>query len=446
MKASARSLAVHILDRMDETGLFAETLLDDVLSSDVLTDVHDRRLLTEIVYGTLRMRGRIDWVIARFYRGDPSGMEVSVRNILRTALYQLFFTERIPAFAIVNEAVKLAKAVCPAASGLVNAVLRNVIRKRQEIVYPDIRQNPADHIAIVHSHPLWLVQRWIAWIGVEATLAFCRANNQVPPLTVRVNRLKGTREDVKQRLQRDGFTLEETGVSPDGLRLSHAGLSVRETLSHREGRLQVQDEASQLVARLLEPGRGENILDACAGVGVKTSHLAEMIQNQGAITAIDVSQTKLNLLLENARRLGITIITACAKDFRDESGEALTGKFDRVLLDVPCSGLGTLRRNPEIKWRIAPADLQHQADVQQSLLDRAAACLKPGGRLVYSTCSVMQEENEMVIGDLLARHPEFRCIRPPALIPPSMLTAEGFFRTRPDLHGADGFFGAVLQC
>ncbi len=257
MKESARSLAVHILNRIDQAGLFAEPLLDQALSSGALTDAHDRRLLTEIVYGTLRMRGRIDWVIARFYKGDPETMDGGVRNILRTALYQFFFTDRIPAFAIVDEAVKLVKTVHPTASGLINAILRNVIRREKEIFWPQIEQDPAVHISVCHSHPLWLVKQWIVLFGLQETLDICSANNEIPPLSVRVNRLRGTREEVMLRLQESGFNVTETQFSPDGLVLTYPATSVRDTFSYKEGQIQVQDEASQLAARLLDPRPGK---------------------------------------------------------------------------------------------------------------------------------------------------------------------------------------------
>lgn len=445
MKESARSLAVDILNRIDQAGLFAEPLLDQTLSQGALTDVHDRRLLTEIVYGTLRMRGRIDWVIAFFYKGDPASMDSGVRNILRTALYQSFFTDRIPAFAIVDEAVKLVKATHPTASGLVNAILRNVIRKEKEIPWPQIEEDPAVHISVVHSHPLWLVKRWLASFGPEETLDLCRANNEIPPLSIRVNRLRANREEVMQHLQRSGFTVREAEYSPDGLALTHPAIPVRDTFSYKEGQIQVQDEASQLVARLLDPRPGEKILDACAGAGVKASHLAEIMQNQGAVMAVDISRQKVKALRENAERLGIAIIAPLVRDLREDPGEAFRVAFDGILLDVPCSGLGTLRRNPEIKWRIAAEDLHRHAVLQKRLLGVAAGCLRQGGRLVYSTCSVMPEENEDVIADFLFRHGDFVCIRPPAFIPQSMVTEQGFFKTRPDRHGTDGFFGAVLM-
>ncbi|MFH1079980.1 MAG: 16S rRNA (cytosine(967)-C(5))-methyltransferase RsmB [Pseudomonadota bacterium] len=445
MKKSARSLAVHILNRIDQAGLFAEPLLDQALSRNVLTDVHDRRLLTEIVYGTLRMRGRIDWVIARFYKGDPATMNGGVRNILRTALYQFFFTDRIPTFAIVDEAVKLVKATYPAASGLVNAVLRNVIRKKKDIPWPPIEEDPAVHISVVHSHPLWLVKQWLASFGFEETMDLCKANNEIPPLNVRVNRLKAIRAEVMLHLQRSGFAVRKTEYSPDGLVLAHAAKPVRETMSYREGQIQIQDEASQLVARLLDPMPGEKILDACAGAGGKSSHIAEIMQNQGTVTAADISRQKIKTLRENTERLGIVIVEPFVGDLQDDPGETFRGAFDGILLDVPCSGLGTLRRNPEIKWRIAPEDLHRHADVQKRLLAVAAECLRQGGRLVYSTCSVMPEENEAIIANFLSRHRDFRCIHPPAVIPLPMVTEQGYFKTRPDRHGTDGFFGAILQ-
>ena len=445
MKETPRSLAVSILNRVDRAGLFAEPLLDRCLSRNILTDDRDRRLLTEIVYGTLRMRGRIDGIIARLYRGDPNAMETGVKNILRTALYQVLYTERIPPFAVVDEAVKIAKRFHPAGAGLVNAVLRNAIRRKGGAAEPGLSKDPEAHISQVHSHPPWLVKRWIGLFGVEGALALCRANNQVPPLTVRVNRLKASRAKALEDLARDGFDARETAFSADGIVLSGHGASLREAESWREGRIQIQDEASQLVAALVDPQPGERILDACAGVGVKTSHLAERMGNRGSIAALDVSGEKLKALDGNMRRLGVGIVKTAVRDLTEQRGDPKEGGFDRVLLDVPCSGLGTLRRNPEIKWRLAPAEAKRNASLQGRLLERAADLLKPGGVLVYSTCTILPEENEDVVAAFLSRRGDFRPAGLPDSIPPGMRSAEGFFKTRPDLHGTDGFFGAILR-
>jgi 16S rRNA (cytosine967-C5)-methyltransferase len=445
MKETPRSLAVDILNRIDEAGLFAEPLLDQALSGDRLTNIHDRHLLTEIVYGTLRKRGRIDGIIARFYKGDMAGMETGVKNILRTAVYQLLFTDRIPPFAIVNEAVKIAKISHRASSGLVNAILRNIIRQPENIPGPDFSKYPAAHISQVHSHPLWLVERWLKQFGPEETLAICRANNDIPPLSVRINRLKTTREPVMADLGQSVFETRKTAFSPDGLILSGGAVSLRETPSYREGHLQIQDEASQLITCLVDPKPGMAVLDACAGAGIKTSHLAERMQNRGRILALDRSGQKLKALRANMKRLGITIVETSIKDVSEDPDDALPGAFDRVLVDVPCSGLGTLRRNPEIKWRIRPADIDDFSFLQKRLLDQAARCLKRGGTLVYSTCTLTPEENETVIRDFLSRSGDFHLENPPDFVPASMVTEEGFFKTRPDLHGTDGFFGAILR-
>ena len=445
MKETPRSLAVDILNRIDEAGLFAEPLLDQALSGDRLTNIHDRHLLTEIVYGTLRKRGRIDGIIARFYKGDMASMETGVKNILRTAVYQLLFTDRIPPFAIVNEAVKIAKISHQASSGLVNAILRNIIRRQEHITDPDFSKNPAAHISQVHSHPLWLVERWLKQFGPEETLAICRANNDIPPLSVRINSLKTTRESVMADLGQSVFETRKTTFSPDGLILSGGAVPLRETPSYREGHFQIQDEASQLITCLVDPKPGMTVLDACAGAGIKTSHLAERMQNRGRILALDRSGQKLKALRVNMKRLGITMVETSIKDVSEDPDDALPGDFDRVLVDVPCSGLGTLRRNPEIKWRIRPADIDDFSSLQKKLIDQAARCLKRGGILVYSTCTITPEENETVIRDFLSRFADFHLENPPDLVPASMVTEEGFFKTRPDLHTTDGFFGAILR-
>ncbi len=445
MKETPRSLAVAILNRVDRAGLFAEPLLDRCLSRNILANDRDRRLLTQLVYGTLRMRGRIDGIIARLYRGDMGAMETGVKNILRTALYQLLFMDRIPGFAVVDEAVKIAKRSHPAGAGLVNAILRNALRQKGTAAEPGLSEDPEAHISQVHSHPLWLVRRWIGLFGVEGALALCRADNEIPPATVRVNRLKASRAKVLEDLVRDGFDARETAHSADGIVLSGHGAALRETESWREGRIQIQDEASQLVACLVDPQRGERILDACAGAGVKTSHLAERMGNRGSIAAFDLSGEKLKALDGNMKRLGIGIVKAAVRDLTEERDDPKEGGFDRVLLDVPCSGLGTLRRNPEIRWRLAPAEVERNASLQGRLLERAADLLKPGGILVYSTCTILPEENEDVISDFLCRRGDFQSAGLPDSIPPGMRSAEGFFKTRPDLHGTDGFFGAVLR-
>lgn len=464
---SPREIAVAILDRIDRTGGYAEPLLDAAISSEPHLGTHDRGLLTELVYGTLRMRGRMDWIVARLYKGNAADLKPPLPNILRTGLYQILFTDRIPPFAAVNEAVVIAKRECPAAAGLVNALLRNAIREKDGMVWPDMARDPGKAISICHSHPRWLVERWLDLYGIDETIAICKANNTVPPLTLRVNRLKASRDEAIASLATDGIAAERTRWSPDGLSLSGSAAGLRETSAFRDGLIRFQDEASQLVARLVAPQPGKRVLDLCSGWGGKTMHLAALMHNRGELTAVDLHPGKLKLLAAEALRLGVTITAihagdaaALPRDFRHA--------FDRVLLDAPCSGLGTLRRNPEIRWRISPSAPEAAASLQKRLLESASACVKPGGRLVYSVCTLTPEENASVVEVLRAKGRDLRLSEerggdasiPPAPsgedapqggfrhvspeVPPELVSDDGFFRTFPHRHGMDGFFAAVF--
>jgi len=439
---SPRKLAVEILNRIDQKGAHAEPLLDAALSGTGIQNPQDRGLLTELVYGTLRMRGRLDWIVGRLYRGDDAALETPVQNILRTGLYQILFTDRIPPFAAVNEAVGIAKKVCPSAAGLVNAILRNALREKESIAWPDMAKDPGRAIAVLHSHPRWLVERWLDEYGIDETIAICRTNNSIPPLAVRVNGLKTSREQAIATLAAEGITAEKARFSPDGIILPTPAAGLRETAAFRDGLIRVQDEASQLVARLVAPRPGERILDLCAGGGGKTLHMAALMENRGEVIAVDLHPDKLRLLTAEAGRLGVTIVETLPGDAA-RTPEVFHGAFDRVLLDAPCSGLGTLRRNPEIRWRIVPMDLKKCLQIQRHLLRGAADCVKPGGRLVYCVCATTPEENEAVAADLLAARPGFKRI-PPGGIPPELIGADGFFRTFPHRHNTDGFFGAVF--
>ena len=445
MPRNARKLAVDILNRIDESGAHAEPLLNAALSGTAFKDSHDRGLLTELVYGTLRTRGRLDWIIGQIYRGDETGLETAVRNILRTGIYQLEFTDRIPPFAAVNEAVAIARKGCPAASGLVNAILRNFLRKKDAIAWPAMAKDPGKAISVLHSHPRWLVERWLDTYGIDETIAICQSNNAIPPLTLRVNSLKASRDQAIAALAREGVAAAPAPFSPDGLALAAPAPGLRDTTCYKAGLIRIQDEASQLISFLVAPEPGEQVLDLCAGTGGKTLHLAALMKNCGRITAVDLHSEKLRQLQEEAARLGVTITEMQAADAAD-TPEAYRRAFDRVLLDAPCSGLGTLRRNPEIRWRLAPADLEKCKQIQERLLMSAADCVKPGGRLIYSVCTVTPEENEAVIEGFLSGRRDFTLMPPSAVrgIPPALLDETGFFRTFPHRHGTDGFFGAVF--
>ncbi|NLN59681.1 MAG: 16S rRNA (cytosine(967)-C(5))-methyltransferase RsmB [Deltaproteobacteria bacterium] len=442
--ASPRGLVVHLLDRIEREGAFAESLLDVYLTTNLQNDEKNRRLVTQVLFGTLRMRGYLDWIISCFYRGSFAAMDDGLKNILRAALYQMFFLDRIPSYAAVNEAVAMTEARFRGRGGLVNAILRHAIRGKDAMDLPDRDRDLPLYVSVVHAHPKWLVETWLKRFGEEETIRLCAAGNTTPPVTVRVNTLKTSRREVLEEMQASGIDAVAAGYSPDGVRIIHSSLPARYTPWFKEGKIQFQDEGSQLISRFLDPKPSENILDLCSGTGGKTTHLAALMGGAGRIVALDNRQGKLDALRDMARRMGVSCIETLCRDGRGHPPEGMAGHFDRVLVDAPCSGLGTLRRNPEIKWRLVPGDIAPLADLQFGLLEGAARYLKKGGCLVYSTCSLLPEENEDNVRAFLARHPEFRLDLPPITIHSDCLDRDGCLRTLPHLHDMDGFFAARL--
>lgn len=445
MKKTVRHQAVEILTRVSQSDAFAGDLLDSCLEKKNLSQTADGRLLTHLVYGVLRMRGHLDWILTRLYRGNYPKMEENIKNILRTGLYQLSFSDRLPSFAVVDEAVKIARLVHPAAGGLVNAVLRSYLRGPGPWSFPDGNTNPAEYIAAFHSHPLWLVEEWLNVFGRKETEELCAANNELPPLTIRVNRLKSGRRELKEKLTGEDFQAEETPFSPDGIRLSSSSQPVHKTLFFTRGLFRLQDEASQLISYLVNPRKGQKILDACAGSGGKTTHLAALMENKGLLVTMDRDTEKLVQLQNDAARMGITIIETAGVDLQDPLSAQYQNTFDTVLVDAPCSGTGTLRRNPEIKWRLKPSDINRHAETQQSILQNAAAAVSKNGFLVYCTCSLLPQENDMVARRFLAACPHFYLLPPESPAVQGLTDRRGFFRTYPHRHSMDGFFGAVFR-
>jgi 16S rRNA (cytosine967-C5)-methyltransferase len=445
MKKTIRHLAVDILDQVQNKKYFAGELLDDYLEKNGLSGTADGRLLSHLIYGVLRFQGHLDWILAKLYRGDWSKLEESLKNVLRVALFQLKFSDRLPAFAVIDEAVKVAKNINPARSGLINAVLRNYQRRGNEISFPSWEKTPAEYIAAFHSHPLWLVNSWIEIFGLKDTQALCAANNKMPPLTARVNTLKISRDELQLKIAKAGFESTATTISPDGLIINKAVQPIQKTIFFQEGCIRLQDEAAQLISYLVSPQRTESILDICAGTGGKTTHLAAIQENDGRILAVDYDINKIEELKKETTRLGISIITENHADLTVGLPESLKEKFDHVLVDAPCSGLGTLRRNPEIKWRTAAADLVYFARKQNIILQNASFAVRKGGRIIYCTCSLLPQENENVIDNFLRSNPDFSSCLPPKSIHPQLVDPHGYFKSYPHSHNMDGFFGVILK-
>ena len=430
----AREAAARVLERVEADASFADAALETELTSRRL-DIRDAALATELAYGTLRWQRYLDWILAPHSRRRLESLDPPVRVLLRMTAYQIAFLERVPAFAAVNDAVTLAPRA-PGVSAFVNAVLRSFTRRGAREREPAPPRDPSEALAARCSFPTWIAERWVARYGRDDAEALMRALNERPPLTLRANRLRITRDALGRRLaDEDGLDWRPTRLAPEGLVVGPGG-APGEWRAFADGSFAVQDEASMLIARLLAPEPGSTVADVCAAPGTKTTHLAELMDNRGRVLAFDREPARLARVGEAAARLGVSII-----DPREGPVEALAPGFrdacDGVLVDAPCSNLGVLRRNPEVKWRRRPSDVALASRRQSEILAAAAAMVRPGGRLVYATCSLEPEENDDVARAFLAAKPGFR-VEPPEDFP-LPLGPDGWLRCLPHRHGTDGF-------
>ncbi|NIS60188.1 MAG: 16S rRNA (cytosine(967)-C(5))-methyltransferase RsmB [Proteobacteria bacterium] len=438
-------MALDILIRAGARRGHPDNLLDRAFKKHrSLTDL-DRAFVTELVYGTLRWQGKIDWIIARFSNFKIERIERVILLILRLGVYQLLYLTKTPHHAAVNESVILAKKLRHReAAGFVNALLRRIIREGGPAGRIKVEGASQEILAVEQAFPLWAVKKlWNCW-GEAETKAFCQASNQIAPLTLRVNTLKIERPRLMSRLRKQGLSVSPTGFSPDGILLEDS-LPVSKIPLLESGYYQIQDEAAQLITDLVGPQPGENILDACAAPGTKTTHLAQRMKNRGKIYALDIDGTGLRLLRESCRKMGIRNVAALKQDATQPISLSKRMEFDAILVDAPCTGWGTIRRNPDIKWRTDHEAIDRLASLQKKILGNVATLLRKGGRMVYSTCTVYGEENEGVIDAFIEgkRHFFLDSGRFPIFLE-TLLDDRGFLRTMPHRHSMDGFFGARL--
>ncbi|MEI6206451.1 MAG: 16S rRNA (cytosine(967)-C(5))-methyltransferase RsmB [Desulfuromonadales bacterium] len=442
--ANPRQAACETLLRIEKQGGFADRLIDSELSCGELSGP-DRSLYAELVFGVLRRRGTLDHILLQLLEKPLPELDPQALVILRTGLYQLTCLNRIPESAAVNEAVNLAKLITPRTSGLINAVLRNYLRRRDTITFPEITSNPATAIAARHSQPKWLVEQWLEQLGVCETQRLAEVSSEQPPLTLRVNTLRSNRDELLQEFAITGIEAAPCRFSPDGIILAGRH-NISSLPGFDTGLFVVQDESSQLAVQLLGVEPGERIWDACCAPGGKSCHIAQLMDDRGELIATDISRSKLTLVQDSVRRLGINSVSTAISDLH-QPGTFPDGYFDRILLDAPCSGLGVIRRNPEAKWRLFSGDITRLAAVQKTLLRNASDRLKPGGTLLYSTCSTSEAENELVVEDFLSHHPDFVLENLNELFPAwsDLFAFYGMFRVWPHRHGMDGFFAARIR-
>jgi 16S rRNA (cytosine967-C5)-methyltransferase len=428
--------AFEILRRVEE-GAYASVLL--AAKEDELKP-QDRALCHELVMGVLRRQLWLDHLTQHYTKRDVAQLDMPVRLILRLGLYQLRFLSRIPASAAVNESVKLVRlARLRSADTFVNAVLRRATREPEVDPASNIL-DPIERLSVVTSHPRWLIERWIVAFGVEEAEALARANNEPAPVAFRVVRTRARDADVIRQLQDAGAVLVASDVVPGAWRII-AGTHLLGELA-KAGKVYLQDEASQMVAAVVGARDGERVLDLCSAPGSKTSQIADLSDDSALIVACDLHEHRVRTVVSTAKLQELTSIQCVVVDglqplpFSDSC-------FDRILLDAPCSGTGTLRRNPEIRWRISPADIADLARRQKQLLFNTARAVKPRGHLVYSTCSVEPDENEDVVQTFLENNESFTLTK--LAVDRSLLTPSGAARTWPHREGTDGFFICAFE-
>ena len=434
-----RGLAVKILNRVERTDAYLEKLLDNEMRNTELNG-QDKALLYEIVHGVIRWMGRLDWILNGFYKGQFSKAIPNLKNGLRVALYQILFLDRVPDHAVVNEAVEFVKKLQgQKPADLTNAILRNIIRNKTGIRYPDPEEDLPGYLSAYYSHPSWMVKRYLSRFGRKDTEELLAANNEKPYLTLKINALKTNPQEFKELLNSVNLKFNSGKYLPEFFQLQNlTNITAWEYFTH--GYFNVQDESAGLACRMLDAKAGMKVLDLCAAPGGKTAYIAGLIQDQGEIIALDRYESRLKIMRKNMERLGIN----CVKTKEVNALEYEGNKFDRILADVPCLGSGTLSKKPDIKWKKDLLDLKRITELQYSLLEKAASLLKEDGIVVYSTCSIEPEENGEIVKKFLNNHPEFKLQNAAEIFPKELVDENGCVQTLPHIHHMDGAFAAKL--
>lgn len=449
MPKTARQIALEILTAMETSPL----------RLDQLFKAHDRHvnrlisaekaLVRSLVYGTLRWRGHLDWLVNHFSTTPLRKISPQVLNCMRLALFQIIYLDKIPVSAAVNTAVEMTKATAPPyVVKFVNAVLRKAARDYMQTPLPSLEDDPLKCIAVTKSIPRWLADRWVNRYGITETMALCDAINKIPPITVRTNLLKTTRNDLMDELGHITASVWPCDHVPEALSFHRLDQPIPSMAPFTRGLFQVQDEAAQVAAHLLNPLPGQSVLDACAGLGGKTGHIAQLMAGKGCITAVDRHGEKLHSLELEMKRLGTDMVRTRSMDLLKSLPHGGRAQYDRILLDAPCSGLGVIRRHPDAKWRAEKKNLLPFQQKQVKLLERLTPLLKPSGQLVYAVCSTETEENEAVVKGFLSKRSDMVPVQQLDWLPSSLSNlsdSQGNIRTWPHRHGMDGFFMVCFQ-
>jgi 16S rRNA (cytosine967-C5)-methyltransferase len=435
-----RGTAVKILNRIERSDAYLDKLLDSELRSEDMNEL-DKGLMNEIVTGVVRWKMKLDWVLTGFFHGNFTKAETNIKNALRVALYQIQFLDRVPHSAAVNEAVEFIKRLRgQKAADLVNAILRNIIRNIDNIRYPDPEEDKIRNLAVVESHPVWMTKRWVERFGLADAKKLMEANNTIPDLALRVNRLKVDFAFFLSLLEKHQIQYTRSPYLDYFVRVQHmAGIGSSELF--QQGYFSVQDESAGIPVLLLDPKPGERVIDLCSAPGGKTTFIGELMKNTGEIIAVDRYETRLHLVKNACQRLGITNVHCIA----DDGATIEIPPADKVLVDAPCSGLGVISKKPDAKWQRDADDIVKLVVLQKSLMENAARLVKPGGVLIYSTCTIEPEENFNLIKEFLAQHIEFSVEPGSQSIHQDLIGSQGQIETFRHKHGMDGSFCVRLR-
>lgn len=440
---NVREICLNILIDVHSKGAYSNYTINKYIKENI--KIKDENLIREIVYGVIENRLYLDYIISKLSSIKVEKIQPPILDILRMGVYQMAFMDKIPDRAAVNESVNLSKKYGhKGISGFVNGVLRNFSRNKEKLMVVEV-SNSVDYISIKYSYPKWIIRRWINEFGYEFTEKLCISNNSKPKLNIRVNRLKTNREELSDKLSSYGYIVYNTRYAKDGIIVENP-IRITEREEFQQGCFTIQDESSMLVGQIANPKEGSLVMDLCSAPGGKATHIAEIMGNKGKVISRDIYEHKLRLIKENSNRLGINIIETEIFDAL-KVDNTMVGKADYCIIDAPCSGLGIIRRRPDIKWNRKEEDIKELVRMQKAILNNAKKYVKPGGIIVYSTCTIGKEENLDVVMDFLKANKNFSLLGFGELLD-SLENIEtgnkGYVQLFPHIHGTDGFFIARI--
>lgn len=443
MRKNIRDIIFNILFEVEIKGAYSNISINRNISDDF--SYRDESFIREVVYGVIENKLYLDYVIQKFSKVKFNKINEKVKIILRMGIYQIIFMNKVPDSAACNESVKLAKKISHfGVVGFINGLLRNISRNKNNITLPNKKENHVKYLSIKYSHPEWMVKRWIRQFGFEFTESLCAKNNERPKLVIRVNTLKLSRNELINILKEKGYDVLESKISNFGIIINNP-VKITELEEYKKGFFTIQDESSMLVAEILNPKPSSLVIDLCSAPGGKATHIAQLMNNKGSVISRDIHKHKLKLIEQNSKRLDIRIIKTEMYDAL-KVDDNFVNKADYCLVDAPCSGLGIIRRKPDIKWNKTEEDIKEIKKIQLKILENASKYLKENGTLVYSTCTIDKEENVDVINEFLARNKNFK------LIPIksnennfiNKFENDGYMELFPNIFDTDGFFIAKL--